>query len=204
MICPGLRKFALVAACALAASSTFAQDRPEARTVTSAGGVDLCRPRGSCFRPEPGDPIFAGDVIEAQRPGRIELRMAGALGAASAFVALTPNGRMRIAGGEAVPVRIELEQGLATVNAVGERPFEVIFGEMRCEIGGGLAAVAFREIDGPSDGAYLANRSATALCENGATRTTVQRGAIAHFRNGRLKETTPLSDSLWRDISAQR
>jgi len=73
---------AMLIKCALSFESVaLAQgSRPDALTVSATGGVDLCRPQGSCFRPEPNDPIFFRDEIKTHLPGRLEFNVRGTRG----------------------------------------------------------------------------------------------------------------------------
>jgi hypothetical protein len=194
---------AAVAFLAWCASAAHAQIVPDATTVTVTGYAELCRPGGSCFLPEPDDPIFVGDEITTHLPGRIDLGVRGAGGAPIAVVSLTPNGRIRFDRGSRVPVEIDLGQGLLIIEVIGPPGIDVTFGDLGCRIQGGTVAVGHNEVDGRHG--YVANRSAACVCFTEArTAHPVAPDTIATFRRGQPFDVRPLADSYWDNLRQQR
>lgn len=186
-------------------SGSSAQPLPDALTMSATGGVDLCRLGGRCFRPEVNDPIFSGDEIDTHLPGRIELSVRGQRGSPVAFVALTPNSRMRLDRGSRVPVEIDLRHGLLILEVAGQPGFDVTFGDLGCRIERGTIAIGHNEVDGQPGSSYVANRDAECTCFTEA-RTThpIARGTVAGFQRGRPSGVSPLTDPFWANLRQQR
>jgi len=101
-------------------------------------------------------------------------------------------------------IEIALTHGLIIVEAVGPDALEVTFGDLRCAIAKGVAAIGYNEVDGQRGAAYVANRSASGGCLGAFGNISIERGTVRYLRNGQPVRTDPLSEIFWGNIREQR
>ena len=194
---------ALVVALALAppaAESAAEAPAPDGLTVSSNQDVALCRPKGSCFIPEPDDPIFIGDVIETFAAGRFDFLLTD-----TARILLLNSGKIRIDRGSVQMVEIELIGGMAAVETFGNKPLDVTLGDLRCRVSAGPVAISYQMPEKPKGSYSVANAKGAVTCfaKEGGTYEIEHNKAI-EFQDGRAPSRHSIPEGFWSILSPSR
>jgi len=206
-IASNLRSWGLAAALAIVGSTAQTAARalaeaptPDGLTVSSNQEVELCRPKGRCFIPEPDDPIFIGDVIETFAAGRFDFLLPDA-----ARILLLKNGKIRIDRGSVQMVEIEIIGGTLVVETFASKKLDVTLGDLRCRVGAGPVALSHQLAEKPTESSSVVNGNGMATCfSTGGATHLIDPNAAVDFHDGQVESSHPIPEGFWSSISPSR